>query len=178
MDKNYPIQLTQDIYRLTLFFPKKEPLRYKMREVADDILTNFYKEQNLEIFKNLEILDGFFEVAKVQNWISPNEILKLQKECSKLKEDLVNVAGFRSVKEEAEKINEPEVGSKDFPQRQKEILKFLKEKGRAQVWELKQIFPEVSKRTLRRDFEQLLNLGAIERIGERNQTFYMLRGRA
>ena len=51
----------------------------------------------------------------------------------------------------------------------------LKEKGRAQVWEIKQIFPEVSKRTLRRDFEQMVNQGIIERMGERNDTFYQVK---
>ena len=38
IDKNLLIELTNTLYRLTLFFPKKEPLRYKMREVASDIL--------------------------------------------------------------------------------------------------------------------------------------------
>ena len=54
-------------------------------------------------------------------------------------------------------------------------LEFLKENGRAQVWQVKQIFPEVTKRTLRRDFGNLLKQGIIERIGERNGTFYELR---
>ena len=38
MDKNSLIELTNKVYKLTLLFPKKEPLRYKIREVADDIL--------------------------------------------------------------------------------------------------------------------------------------------
>ncbi len=40
---------------------------------------------------------------------------------------------------------------------------------------MKQVFPEVSKRTLRRDFENLLKQGIIERIGEKNDTFYQLK---
>jgi len=44
MDRSFLIQLTNEIYRLTLLFPKKEPLRYKMRELADDILANFLTE--------------------------------------------------------------------------------------------------------------------------------------
>jgi len=43
MDRNSLIQATNNLYRLTLFFPKKEPLRYKMREVANDILTHSEK---------------------------------------------------------------------------------------------------------------------------------------
>ena len=40
MNKDFLIQLTNDLYKLTLLFPKKEPLRYKMRELADEILAN------------------------------------------------------------------------------------------------------------------------------------------
>ncbi len=40
---------------------------------------------------------------------------------------------------------------------------------------MKQVFPEVSKRTLRRDFENLLKQGIIEKIGEKNDTFYQLK---
>ena len=162
MEKNYLIQLTNNLYRLTLLFPKKEPLRYKIRELADDILAN-------QTEKDLEILDSFFEVAKSQNWVSPKEILNLQKEYSKLKEGLK--------REEKPKPQEVYRGQTSANQRQEKILEFLKENGRAQVRELKQIFPEVTKRTLRRDFEFLLKQGKIERMGERNETFYQLKGR-
>ena len=60
-------------------------------------------------------------------------------------------------------------------ERQEKILAVLKEKEKAQVWQIKQIFPQVSKRTLRRDFENLFKRGIIERIGERNETFYQLK---
>jgi len=52
----------------------------------------------------------------------------------------------------------------------------LKEKDKVQVQEIKQIFPDVSKRTIRRDFVQLLKQGLVEKIGERNNTFYKLKG--
>jgi Fic family protein len=155
MDKDFLIKLTNDLYRLTLLFPKKEPLRYKMRELADDILTKPTE-------KNLEILDSFFEVAKSQNWVSPQDALKVQQEYSKLKGGLE--------KPERTRI------SVNLGERQEKILEILEEKGKAQVWEVQKIFPEVTKRTLRRDFESLLNQGLIERIGERNETFYQPKG--
>jgi len=160
MDSDYFIQLTANLYRLTLLFPKKEPLRYKMRELADDILAK-------PIEKDLEILDSFFEVAKAQNWVSSSNVLEIQQEYSKLKEGL-KLSSEPSSEVELRKV---ERGSG----RQEKILKILKERGRAQVWEIQKIFPEVTKRTLRRDFEGLLNQGLIERIGERNETFYKLK---
>ena len=38
MDKNSLERITKNLYELTLLFPKKESLRYKTREVANDIL--------------------------------------------------------------------------------------------------------------------------------------------
>lgn len=163
MDKIFLIKLTNGLYRLTLLFPKKEPLRYKMRELADEILANQTEEK-------LEILNSFFEVAKSQNWVSPSNVLEVQKEYDNLKEELkqsseVQLPKVKEIRKDEEKI----LG------RQEKILEILKEKGRAQVWEIQKIFPEVTKRTLRRDFENLLNQGLIERMGERNETFYQIK---
>ena len=191
MDKDYFIQLTANLYRLTLLFPKKEPLRYKTRELADDILANstlilrgsFHKSKNLilETEKDLEVLNSFFEIAKNQNWVSPFDVLEVQKEYSKIGEEIKKLSGStlpttEAVSSEAEprEVDPRKVEGRGSG-RQEKILEILKEKGKAQVWELKQIFPEVSKRTLRRDFENLLNQGFIERMGERNETFYQLK---
>lgn len=164
-NKDYYIQLTNNLYRLTLLFPKKEPLRYKMREVANDILANPREE-------DLETLDSFFEVAKAQNWVSISDILAIQKEYDNLREEL-KIA--RPEEKKTEIGPQQPLVSRTFLGRQEKILEILKEKGRAQVWEIKQIFPQVSKRTLRRDFEFLLKQGTIERLGERNNTFYQIK---
>ena len=178
MNKEYLIELTNNLYHLTLLFPKKEPLRYKMRELADDILAN-------QTEKDLEILDSFFEVAKAQNWVSSSEILAIQKEYANLREELKEVEPEK--KQEEAKENEPKQIadgplSVPFPEersgvneRQEKILDFLRENGRVQVWQVKQILPEVTKRTLRRDFENMLNQGIVERMGERNDTFYQIK---
>ena len=191
MTKGFYIQLTNNLYRLTLFFPKKEPLRYKIREVGDDVLAKILlllREDSIrpktliaDIERNLEILDSFFEVAKVQNWISPFDVLEIQKEYSKIRGEFERFSGIR--KEERPVIiglpgASAEMTSKSFDinERQSRILEFLKERGRAQVGELKDVFPDISKRTLRRDFKDMLKQNLIERVGERNETFYILRG--
>jgi hypothetical protein len=208
MDRGFLIQLTNSLYRLTLLFPKKEPLRYKMREIADDILAECLrlnlkqdtnpKEYMGDSWADLEVLDGFFEVAKEQNWVSPEEILKVQENYSKLKEELkietdlemtltlplgkskneCSSSPFVSLGQEKEAKNEfimlPAEENSSISERQEKILAFLKEQGRAQVWQIKQVLPEVTKRTLRRDFESLLKKGLVERAGERNNTFYQV----
>ena len=188
MDKNYLIQLTNNLYKLTLLFPKKEPLRYKMREVADDILDKSLRQnpgQNSAI-DDLEVLDGFFEVAKAQNWVAVAEALRIQEEYNKIKDEIKkNIESppespkllEKSEKETVESLPEQisRAVTSTVNSRQGKILEFLKENGRAQVWQVKQLFPEVTKRTLRRDFESLLRQGIIERVGERNDTFYELK---
>jgi len=251
MDKNKLFELTNKIYRTTLLFPKKEPLRYKIREVADEILSNLIvwglfhssnpgkfsavenfhlertsleqinsglaKQKDLifEIEKDLEILGSYFEIAKWQNWVSYFDVLEIEEKYDKIKCD------FKKEIENLEKKERKEVSEKDIlseinkiargsasgageksqsrdpvfalsvndstdeiknksqsslDQRKEKILEILKKKGRAQVWEVKEILPEVSKRTLRRDFDYLLKKGLVERIGERNNTFYQLKG--
>lgn len=58
--------------------------------------------------------------------------------------------------------------------RQKKILEILKEKGKAQVGDFKKIFPETSKRTLRRDFRSLVSQRLVNKMGEKNDTFYQI----
>lgn len=172
MDKDFLINLTKNLYRLTLLFPKKEPLRYKMRELASLVLTCPKKE-------DLENLDRYFEVAKFQNWVPFQDILAIQQDYANLSEGLKAHVPFqvaqKSIAKEEQKPAENgglQPIAKALLERQQKILSILKEKGKAQVWEVKQVFPDVSKRTLRRDFEFLFKQGMIKRLGERNNTFY------
>ncbi len=186
IEKNCLIQLTQNLYRLTLLFPKKEPLRYKMRELADEIFQKIVS--GTECIESLEVLDGYFEVAKSQNWVSPNEILKLKEEYSKLKQvfknKVKNEGQISASLAEVRPLSTPSsqsikriapTGGVGINERKKKILDFLKEQSPVQVWQVKEIFPDVSKRTLRRDFNDLVKQGIIERIGERNNTFYQIK---
>lgn len=169
MDKNNLIELTNKVYKLTLLFPKKEPLRYKIREVADDILA--YNSSSKKLQENLGILKKYFEVAKWQNWVSYFDILEIEKKYDKIESDLLE-----TVEKPALPVKQGEsVLVKDLDSRKEKILEILKEKERIQVWEVNEILSNVSKRTLRRDFEQLLKQGLVERIGERNNTFYQLK---
>ncbi len=220
LDKRRLLGATNELYRLTLFFPKREPLRYKMRSISDELLANVISLSNEEQMqakfavidnsvKSLEVLDSFFEIARGQNWVKPAELLSLQEEYSRIKEEVIRLKEqnhaleaerTRSLleerpvvkpmpveikKEEPVPVPQPEERQertqeepmKEFEvsERQQKILEYLGRKGKAQVWEVKEIFPDVSKRTLRRDFKDLLKYGFVERKGERNNTFYRLK---
>jgi hypothetical protein len=195
MNKQDIIELTNKVYKLTLLFPKKEPLRYRIREISNRILENSINLENLnqpaqqdnflifETGKNLEIIISYFEVAKWQNWVSYFDILEIKENYDKIKSDLSELKSVENHEPEQsliqtksfkkEQIKKPS-HDKGLDKRKEKILEILKEKEKIQVWELNKLLPEVSKRTLRRDFEQLLKQGLVQRIGERNNTFYKL----
>jgi len=194
MDKDYFVDLTTRVYNLTLQFPKKEPLRHQIRHLANDVLQNLIfilwgniknpKDLLFDTEKRLETLDGFLNVAESQNWVSSEDILEIQKEYSNIKREIEKFKKQelkKSKKERKSQTNKTESELIPFPEeglplndRQEKILEILKEKDKVQVHHVKNVFPDISKRTLRRDFESLLKQGLVERIGKRSNTFYRL----
>jgi len=77
MDKNTLIQLAKDVYRLSLLFPNKEPLRYRMRAIADDIIVESIMKHNdylHDIKLHLETIDSLFEIVSCQDWTAPARV--------------------------------------------------------------------------------------------------------
>ena len=211
MEKRQIIDLTNKVYRLTLLFPKKEPLRYKIREIANDILTfsinweslnslnpgkyaSNLKERKKETIFNLEesldVIHNYFEISKWQNWINYFEILEIQEEYDKIKKELYEEIKKIEIEEKTNEIqNIPKnnlIEEKNIQTdnnfieketRKEKIIKILKKVEKIQVGEINKLFPDVSKRTIRRDFQKMLNQGIIERIGEKNTTYYRLKNR-
>jgi DNA-binding transcriptional ArsR family regulator len=192
MDKRNLINMTLALYRVTEFFPRGETLKWVLRDKANEVLAGailiFSKnpvkliaeeknEISKEVLKNLEIIDGYFEIAREQNWVDKKNFFVLGKEYNILRKELENVK-IEDKKGEIGTKKERLSYSKDREisnERAKKILEILRDKEKAQVWEFKNIFPEVTKRTLRRDFEYLLSQGLVERIGEGKYTFYKIK---
>lgn len=188
MDKEYLIKITNDIYRLTLLFPKKEPLRYKMRELADNVLTNLmsiiegdelkYRDLVFEIKKDIGSLDSFFEIAKEQNWVNLDAVSEIQEKYQVIKEEIdkfsLNIEKELLPEKEIVEKRVPVLDFADFNVRQKKIIDLLNEKEKMQVGDAQESFPQVTKRTLRRDFDFLTKKGVLKRVGKANLTFYKL----
>ena len=127
MNKENLIELTNKVYKLTLLFPKKEPLRYKVREVADEILANSVSNPG-KIEKNLEIIKTYFEVAKWQNWVSYFDILEIEKEYDKIKKDLLeSVEKPVLTLTNVGTMSGKKVKEQGLDQRKEKILEILKE---------------------------------------------------
>jgi len=188
-------------------------LRYKIREVADNVLSNYIsldainnsipgfirvsqagEEKNLIFLlrKDLEILKGYFNVAKWQNWVSYFDILEIEEKYDSIytkftdeierqkkpEEEIVFIPDMPKISEVLPITSVSEIEPKkksSLDDRKGKIIEILGQKEKVQVWEVNKVFPDVSKRTIRRDFVELLKQGLIERIGERSETFYKLK---
>ncbi len=201
MNKKELTDLTNKVYKITLLFPKKDPLRYKVREKANDLLAGFVawesycspnpgsilgtKKDEREILfsleKDFDIIRSYFEVAKWQNWVNYFDILELQEDYDKikgaLKEEIGKLKKDSPKGEELKKVKTEQVVEEDLDGRKGEIIKILKKVNRIQVGEITDLLPSVSKRTLRRDFHKLVEQGTVERVGDKNNTFYRLRNK-
>ncbi|MCK4781617.1 DeoR family transcriptional regulator [Candidatus Parcubacteria bacterium] len=196
MDREYIIKLTLALYRVTELFPEKEPLKDKLRERALKILGDlapYYFSSDSSILdsrkseidktaKDIEALEDLLEIAQSQNWVDFRNFLVLNQEYVNIRKGLIYAsldANSTGIIQEKDKLIEKK--SKELPKkakispRQEKILEFLKKQEKAQVWELQKFFPEKTKRTLRRDLENLLSQGLIERIGKWNETFYKIK---
>lgn len=171
MDKDYLIKLTLAVYKVTDIFPKQEPLKFLIREKANQILADSILKEKIEkIRKDTEIINSYLEIAEKQDWVDELNFLVLKREYAKIKEGLKGKKVVSNPKDP-----KPSNPHGILSERCRKILEILRQKEKAQVWEFKKIFPEVTKRTLRRDFEFLLKQGLIDRAGENNNIYYKIR---
>ena len=200
IEKKQFIELANKVYRQTLLFPKKEPLRYKTREAADNILSNLIEWEALnspnpgsfsasgivqkkdllfEMEKEIELIKAYFNIVKWQNWVSYFDIVKIEEEYDKIsnyfKGIIRNLETEKpAIKAESAKTKKTAAPKVSLDKRKQKILNILKKKEKVQVWEISEILKDVTKRTIRRDFDALLEMDLVKRIGESNNTFYML----
>jgi len=189
MKKKDFIKLTHNLYDLTRLFPNKEPLRYKIRRKADEVLAGLIlfiansgpgleekKKIKKDILKEIEVLLNFFEVAKPQDWVSPDDVSEMQEEYKKIRKAVKEVEISKAKESESKKKVEtskkkPEVSLSD---RQEKILRAFKNgnKDKYQLSDFKEMFSEVSKRTIIRDLNKLAESNLIRRSGSGPASFY------
>ena len=195
MDKNYILQLTFLVYRITEDWPEAVFLKTQFRHLVNQILNDFilvsngFKILREQALRNISVLQGYLVEARNKKLISRDEFLLLKQEYCKIseyfKKPLQQVEKDQPEKEKVLKKNSsPKEKKKQIPQnninldnlnqRQRKILDILSDRENVQVWQLKELFSEVSKRTLRRDLESLVEKNMIKRQGEWNEISYML----
>lgn len=203
MDEKF-LQITNAVYKLLEFFPENEPLKNRAKEKALSITENLVlifgedgwtsisslmpqrKEKAIiNALEDIEILLSFLKVGKQLGWISNINLLIIEKEYEKLKEEIkkTDFKKERNIEKisfsefiEKTKIIPPLKESKpkadNLSERQKKILQLLKEREKTQVSDIIKVLPNITKRTIRRDLDDLLKKDKIARVGEWNQVFY------
>ncbi len=160
-------KLTSAIFELLEFFPDGEALKQKIREKAMHSLEALATEKNQAVLEDIEVITSYLYFAKERGWISRMNLMITLKEYKEIKELLGEkqpVDNNVNKKEEDVKLSD----------RKLKILEILKDKGKAQVSDIQKILVNVSKRTLRRDLDELLKTSKVKRFGEWNQVVYTL----
>ncbi len=160
------------------------------------------EKASLLILEDIEILINYLEIGKGQGWIDTINFLIIVKEYRKIKDNIVppknllskkNIVIISEVKNSPSKLtdeNKPNshnqflIAKKDSEKqnllsdkalaRQAKILEILAKINKAQVSDIIKEFPDITKRTIRRDLYELLKEGKITRVGEWNQVFYQI----
>ncbi len=137
------------------------------------IISNEYEKISKDILFNLpqrklfdtEVLKIENKAVEIQKQIVGNNLMMI--ETKEIKHDLP-VSKNKHTEEKTGFLEKPVSG------RQKKILEFLVENKKAQVMDLQIVLADVTKRTIRRDLDDLLEKGRVVRIGKFNQVFYEL----
>ena len=191
------VKLTSAAYKLLEFFPESDPLKNKAKEKVLLIMSRLGRDPAAagenSVQEDIDILLGYFEVGKSQGWISAINCLIICEEYKKIKLEIDFKTGIRTLTAEASHMTPEQVEKTASPgleggiiaekkpiwlsARQEKIIEFLGKNQKAQVMDLKAVLPDITKRTIRRDLDELLRLGKIQRMGEFNKVFYKLSGR-
>ncbi len=153
------------IYKILDFLPDSDPLKNLAKEKVLAILENLTLQNFLQASDDIAVLENYLKVGFGQGWISSMNFLIITKEYQKMKD---NIEIPKDIAKSSVKYDRIE----KYSQRQSKILEILNKKENAQVSDFIKELPKVTKRTIRRDLDDLLKRGKISRAGEWNQVFY------
>ncbi|OHA67120.1 MAG: hypothetical protein A3C82_02630 [Candidatus Wildermuthbacteria bacterium RIFCSPHIGHO2_02_FULL_47_12] len=191
MNPDFFVKLTLGAYRVTDGLSPQEQEKGEIRSLANSVLAHLIlfsetnpitQEQRKSLIPKIqgEIGSLVWHVVGLKNnsKIEKKYLLIIEKEYQKivqwLQEQSLAIAQDASVNSDVSYVQKPKEEN-SLSERQKRILGILQNKEKTQVWELQKVLTEVTKRTLRRDLDELLSLNLIERKGEWNAVFYRLK---
>lgn len=189
------IKIASSTYKVVDFFPEADPIKNKAKEkvllITEELTFIFSK--NLtdnyidvgdalkieQILANIDTLLNYLNIAKDQDWVDKINFLILQKEYATIKSELnILIDKYKfteKIGDNRQNIKKTEnIEDIELSERQKKILDLMKNNERTQVSDIIKILPNVTKRTIRRDIEELLSSGKVIRFGQFNQVFYKL----
>jgi len=199
--ENKFLKLTNAVYKVLEFFPESDPLKNRAKDKALAIMDNLvlinetsgwasfqHEKIKVHVLEDIDMLLGYLWIAKSQGWLSSvncliiaNEYEKISKSIEPLAEltqNLPVIEKISPVQESTQESIKPVLSNNNISDRQKKIIEFLEKNENAQVMDLQAVLPNVTKRTIRRDLDELLLTDKVTRLGEFNQVFYKIKGPA
>ena len=203
MTSDFFVRLTLATHKIAGILPQQGVLSAQIKDSASKLLASLVllvqenpviPEQKHTVtpraIRELGVLVAYLNYAKRTSELNPGNFLVLEREYNKvgeflrqLHQDMGNAdPGVRPtpvVKKTEPVLPKRDLGTRRDSQgnlsgRQTRILELMRNKPKTQVWELQKVLPEVTKRTLRRDLDDLLNRKLIIRQGEWNEVFYQI----
>jgi hypothetical protein len=179
MDENF-LKTINAVYMLAEYFPETDPLTIKTKDKVLEISESYVSGRHTQ--KDIDVLLNYLALARGLGWINTMNYLIISKGLKAIKKidarrpsTLVKAETRPKVESKAlPDIASSEKQKSNLTARQQKIIEFLKQKEKAQVADLQQVLPDVTKRTIRRDLDELLVSGMIVRMGEFNQVFYQI----
>ena len=184
--ENKFLKLTNTVYKVLEFFPESDPLKNRAKDKALAIMSAYGRSPvggEQSICDDIDTLLGYLWIGKSQGWLNSANCLIISNEYEKIKEKL------KPVLEMTQKPDKSPEGHFDGPvtisakqnlvgltARQSQILDYLGKHEKAQVMDLQTVLPDITKRTIRRDLDELLQTGKIIRSGDFNQVYYKIKG--
>jgi len=188
MDEGF-IKLTNTAYKVIEFFPESDPLKNRAKDRVLLLMENLILLDGIEgwasfqndkiktqVIEDVDILLGYFWIAKCQGWLNSTNYLIISNEYKKIKEEIeLRPLAIRSLGDlPSAKAGNGNDKKDQLSNRQRKILEFLAGNEKAQVMDLTVVLPNVTKRTIRRDLDELLKTGRVAREGEFNQVLYRI----
>ncbi len=157
---------------------------------ADGWISLQKEKASAQVLDDIGVLENYLTIAKGQGWIDTMNFLIITSEYQKIKSSINPPRGIvkQSLQLAAglakenmaviQKLLNRNQGSSEadttqiYSKRQEKILEVLRKKEKAQVSDFIKELPNITKRTVRRDLDDLLKKGKVVRVGEWNQVFY------
>ena len=184
MDKDYLVKITLAVYQTSEEWKEGDFLKFKLRNLANEILGDFIlfwhenPSQNLrsKILQEIQEIQEGFGQARAKKLLDRDGFLLFQTEYNNIERRFGDLTPPKRAKgtRKQEDFSKRAFVKKELSERQRKILEILTQKDRSQVQDFQKFFLETSKRTLRRDLEDLLKKGLVERGGKWNLVFYTL----
>lgn len=178
MDRDFFIKLSFGTHKVADLLGGEKELKENVNSLLADLLI-FCEENPITLdqkrnilprtLRKIDALQNYFMKVKGVGNVDPKNFLILEKEYSRIPSILIQYLESHKTQEVSS------VPSSSLSVRQKKIIELIRNKEKTQVWELQKVLPEVTKRTLRRDLDELIKLQLVQRQGQWNAVFYRMK---